>query len=111
MVQKPEPACQIALEALKMKASPENFVKLIQSLTPEDEKWLKAQDLFSIPNFNKGFADKLVEIVAAPENIRKVLAKAFLDTIDLKEAKKRAAKGDRKDLDRYEKLKGIIGRV
>jgi CRISPR type III-B/RAMP module RAMP protein Cmr6 len=108
-VQEQKTACQKALEALQTKTSPENFDHFIESLTTEDEDWLKAQDIFAVRNFNKGFADRLLEGASIPDPIRRILAQAFLDHIDLKEAKKKAAKGDRKDLDRHEKLQAIVG--
>jgi CRISPR-associated protein Cmr6 len=107
-VQELTPACQTAFERLRLKASPDNFVQFIECLTTEDEDWLRTQDLFAVPNFNKGFADKLVENTSIPAAIRKILAQAFLDHTNLKEAQKRATKGDKRDLDRYEKLQAIV---
>ncbi len=108
-VKEEKPACQTALEALKSKTSPGNFAAFLQALTAEDEEWLKAQDLFAIPNFNIGFADRLLEGESVPSNIRKVLAQAFIRRIDRKTALKNAAKGNRRDLERYERLNALVG--
>lgn len=59
-------------------------------------------------NINVGFADKLIETESIPINIKKALAEVFIRKIDLKAAKKRAEKGDKKDLDRYTKLKTMV---
>ncbi|WP_028893833.1 type III-B CRISPR module RAMP protein Cmr6 [Syntrophorhabdus aromaticivorans] len=98
-----------ALENLKKTVSTENFRKLLLELKKGDEDWLRASNLFAIPNFNIGFAEMLFENSAIPLSIQKELSRGFIGKINLKEARKRAEKkNDRKDLDRYEKLKAII---
>lgn len=102
---------QIAFDALQSKASPDNFIRFLESITEEDEEWLRAHDLFGIPNFNIGFADKLLENTVVPTTIQKIMAMAFLNHIDVKAAQKRATKGDKKDLDRYERLQALVNKV
>ncbi len=104
----PETPAQKALKALQTKTSPENFVTFLRSLTEGDEEWLAGQDLFAFPNFNVGFATKLFEADSVPLRFRQIVAKTFLDRIDLKKATKAAGKGDTKDLDRYDKLKELL---
>lgn len=99
-----------ALEAFRKTVSPDNFDKFLSELKSEDEQWLANSGIFDIPNFNIGFAEKVLENTTLPSNIRKKLAQLFIDKkINLKEARKRAEKkNDKKDLDRYEKLKAIV---
>ncbi|MBA4417609.1 MAG: type III-B CRISPR module RAMP protein Cmr6 [Syntrophus sp. (in: bacteria)] len=99
-----------AFENLKKTVNPENFGKLLLELKEKDEEWLKNSGLFAIPNLNAGFAEKVIENKTVPSNIRKALAQQFVDEkINLKEAIRRAEKkNDRKELNRYEKLKGIV---
>lgn len=109
---KPKPLSvrDMAFENLKKTANPDNFVKLLLELKQEDEEWLKNSGIFSISTINIGFADRIIENSTMPSNIVKVFAQWFLEKINLKDAKKRAEKkNDRKDLDRYEKLKALIG--
>lgn len=106
---KPLPARDMAFENLKKTVNVDNFDKLLLELKEEDEEWLQNSGLFAISNLNIGFAERVIASNATPSNIRKELARRFLDKINLKEARKRAEKkNDRKDLDRYEKLKAII---
>ncbi len=110
---KPKPkepsACESAFEVLKKSPNPENFSKFLLTLKETDVEWLRSQDLFKIKGFNIGFANKLFEIELIPLNIKKIFAQQFIEKIDLKEAKKRAdKKGDKTNLERYEKLKEIL---
>jgi len=97
-----------AFENLKKTVNPDNFVKFLLTLKEEDEEWLNSQNLFQIKNFNIGLADKLLEDQTLPLKLKKIFAQQFIEKIDVKKAEKRAAKGDRKDLVRYEKLQNII---
>ena len=110
---KPKPkvlsANELAFENLRKSTNPENFTKFLLTLKEPDSGWLSSQDLFQINGFNIGFANKLFEIESIPLNIRKIFAQQFLEKIDLKKAKKRAEKkGDKTNLERYERLKEII---
>ena len=110
---KPKPkvlsANELAFENLRKSTNPENFTKFLLTLKETDSGWLSSQDLFQINGFNIGFANKLFEIESIPLNIRKIFAQQFLEKIDLKKAKKRAEKkGDKTNLERYERLKEII---
>lgn len=105
---KPISARDVALDNLKRTVNADNFAKLLVELKEEDEEWLKAQDLFLLGGFNVGFADTLFHQEMLPANLKKILAQEFLNRIDPKKAKKWAAKGNKKDLDRLEKLTKII---
>jgi len=110
---KPKPkelsASELAYDNLKKSPNPDNFKKLLETLKDTDEDWLKKQNLFEIKGFNIGFSSKLFEMESIPLSIRNILAQQFIEKIDLKEAKKRAEKkGDKTNLERYEKLKENI---
>lgn len=103
------PLHEVILVDFKKAPNPGNFVKLIQSLTENDAEWLEKLDFFTIQGFNVGFSNNFFSIESIPTNIRIIIARKFLEKIDLKKAKKRAEKNDdKKDLERYEKLKMII---
>ncbi len=96
-------------EKFRLSPSPESFVKFLEALKETDADWLGRQDLFQIKGFNIGFADKLFASDITHLNIKKILARQFLEKIDYKKAKKRTKKkGNRTNLERYEKLKLII---
>lgn len=110
---KPKPkelsASELGYDNFKKSPNPDNFEKLLKTLKDTNEDWLREQNLFEIKGFNIGFANKLFEIESTPLNIRKILAQKFIEKIDIKEAKKRAEKkGDKTNLERYERLKKII---
>lgn len=108
---KPEAALprDTALENFKKAVNADNFAKLLIELTETDEEWLKESGIFEIANFNIGFSEKLFENNTIPHNIKIIFSEFLIKKINLKEAEKRAKKkNDRKDLDRYEKLKAII---
>lgn len=97
-----------AFEILKKTVNADNFGKFLLELKKEDEEWLKTQDLFQINNFNIGFADRFFYAVELPLTIQKIFAVKFISKINVKNAEKRAAKGDSKDMDRLKKLQKII---
>jgi len=102
-------ASELGYDNFKKSPNPDNFEKLLKTLKDTNEDWLREQNLFEIKGFNIGFANKLFEIESTPLNIRKILAQKFIEKIDIKEAKKRAEKkGDKTNLERYERLKKII---
>ena len=111
---KPKPkeltASELAFEDLKKAPNSESFVNWLETLKETDEGWLSKEDLFEINGFNVGFANNLFESESLPINIKKILASMFIEKIDFRKAKKWAEKkGGRKKLERYEKLKEIIG--
>lgn len=112
-IPKPKPktpsACELAFEALRKSLNHERFSCFLTTLKETDAEWLNNQDLFAINGFDIGFSTKLFEAESIPFSIKKILARQFIEKIDLKDAKKRAEKkGDKTKLERYHKLKEIL---
>ena len=110
---KPKPkapsACESAFEALRKSPNHEKFSNLLLTLKETDAEWLTNQDLFAINGFDVGFSTKLFETESIPLSIKKILARQFIEKINLKDAQKRAEKkGDKTKLERYQKLKEIL---